>query len=509
MMALSPRLELRQSQSLIMTPQLMQAIKLLQLSNLDLTTYVAEEVERNPLLDHDESAATTREENPGDDGGTAVREPQTRDDGWIETPLPETRGEIEAGLGTELGNVFPDERSESLRLESVGLSRSYGEAGGAGTGSGDFEPNLEAYVASEATLSEHLEAQLALAVNDSQQRMIGRTLIDSIDGAGYLTAPLPDIAEQLGTGIADVERVLAVIHTFDPSGIGARSLQECLSIQLRERDRFDPAMATLIGHLDLLARRDFPSLKRLCGVDDEDLADMIAEIRQLSPKPGLAIGGDLLQVVVPDVLVRAAPDGSWVIELNPDTLPRVLVNQTYYAKVSKTAKDPKEKSFLAECLQNANWLTRSLEQRARTILKVATEIVRQQDGFLTHGISYLRPLNLRMVADVIGMHESTVSRVTANKFMATPRGIFELKYFFTASIASSAGGEAHSAEAVRHRIRQMIDAEPAKDVLSDDAIVQRLRDGGIDIARRTVAKYRESMGIASSVQRRREKTAHR
>jgi RNA polymerase sigma-54 factor len=295
------------------------------------------------------------------------------------------------------------------------------------------------------------------------------------------------------------------MQIFDPPGVFGRDLSECLAIQLRERDRLDPAMQVLIQHLDLLAKRDFTELKRLCGVDDEDLRDMIGEVRRLNPKPGLSFGGGVVQPVVPDVYVRANPDGTWAVELNSDTLPRVLVNQSYYAKVSKNAMSDKERGFLAECLQSATWLTRALDQRARTILKVASEIVRQQDAFLVHGVQHLRPLNLRMVADAIGMHESTVSRVTANKYMATPRGIFELKYFFSSAIAATDYGEAHSSEAVRHRIKEMIEAEAADAILSDDTIVQRLREAGIDIARRTVAKYRESMRIPSSVQRRREK----
>jgi RNA polymerase sigma-54 factor len=232
---------------------------------------------------------------------------------------------------------------------------------------------------------------------------------------------------------------------------------------------------------------------------------MIAEVRRLNPKPGLAFGSSVVQPIVPDVFVRVSPEGGWQVELNSDTLPKVLVNQTYYTTVSKTAKNDGEKSYLAECLQTATWLMRALDQRAKTILKVSTEIVRQQDAFFAHGVQFLRPLNLKTVADAISMHESTVSRVTANKYMATSRGIFELKYFFTSSIAASDGGEAHSAEAVRHRIKQLIDAESAADVLSDDTIVELLREAGIDIARRTVAKYREAMRIPSSVQRRREK----
>jgi RNA polymerase sigma-54 factor len=295
------------------------------------------------------------------------------------------------------------------------------------------------------------------------------------------------------------------VQGFDPPGVCARNLTECLAIQLKERNRFDPAMAALVAHLDLLAKRDLAALRRLCGVSEEDLTDMIAEIRQLNPKPGLAFGSTLVQPIVPDVFVRPGPDGGFLIELNSDTLPKVLVNQSYHSAVARTAKNEKDKTYLADCLQTATWLIRALDQRAKTILKVATEIVRQQDGFFVHGVQHLRPLNLKTIADAISMHESTVSRVTANKYMATNRGIFELKYFFTSAIAAADGGDAHSAEAVRHRIRQLIDAESPEQVLSDDTIVEKLREAGIDIARRTVAKYREAMRIASSVQRRREK----
>ena len=299
--------------------------------------------------------------------------------------------------------------------------------------------------------------------------------------------------------------MLAQLQTFDPPGVCARTLTECLSIQLRERDRLDPAIAALIAHLDLLAKRDFAALRRICGVDDEDLVDMIGEVKRLNPKPGLAFSSTVVQPIVPDVFVRPGADGGWLVELNHDTLPKVLVNQTYYSKVSKTAKKDNEKSYLAECLQTATWLVRALDQRAKTILKVASEIVRQQDGFFVNGVQHLRPLNLKTIADAIEMHELTVSRVTANKYMATSRGTFEMKFFFTSAIASADGGEAHSAEAVRHRIRQLIDAEKSSEILSDDTIVEELRKAGIDIARRTVAKYREAMRIPSSVQRRREK----
>jgi RNA polymerase sigma-54 factor len=335
--------------------------------------------------------------------------------------------------------------------------------------------------------------------------MIGQYLIDMVDEAGYLAGDLQTVAQKLGAPMAEVEAVLAIVQGFDPAGVCARDLNECLTLQLRERDRLDPAMQALVENLPMLANRQLAALKKICGVDDEDLADMIGEIRRLNPKPGLALGSVMVQSVIPDVFVRPGPDGGWLVELNSETLPKVLVNQSYYAKISKTTRSDSEKSYLTECFQTATWLVRALDQRARTILKVSSEIVRQQDSFFALGVQHLRPLNLKTVADAISMHESTVSRVTANKYMATSRGIFELKYFFTSSISASDGGEAHSAEAVRHRIRVLIDAETPSDVLSDDTIVDRLREAGIDIARRTVAKYREAMRIPSSVQRRREK----
>ncbi len=526
-MSISAKLEMRQGQSLVMTPQLLQAIKLLQLSHLDLQAFVEAEIERNPLLERTDTDASPEfeaaereaaaQDGPGDgfegeglgaaaDAADRFDEPAQPD--WYADELATGRQSIEDGLGTRLDNVFQDEGPAVARHERVAedmLPVMGGGAVGPG-GSANFDedlPGFEETLSVEQTLGDVLGAQLDIAISDPGDRLIGRHLIDAIDEAGYLSEPCADIAERLGVEVARVERVLSVIHTFEPSGIGARDIAECLTIQLKERDRFDPAMAALVANLPLLARRDLAQLRRICGVDEEDLAEMMAEIRELDPKPGRGYGGGAAQTVTPDVIVRAAPDGSWLIDLNPDTLPRVLVNQTYHAKVSKVARNDVEKAFIAECLQTANWLTRSLEQRARTILKVASEIVRQQDAFFAYGVEHLRPLNLKTVADAIAMHESTVSRVTSNKYLISPRGLFEMKYFFTAAIASTGYGEAHSAEAVRHRIRQLVDGEGARDVLSDDAIVVKLREQGIEIARRTVAKYREALGIGSSMERRR------
>jgi RNA polymerase sigma-54 factor len=528
-MALTQRLEFRQSQSLVMTPQLMQAIKLLQLSNLDLSAFVEEELERNPLLERASDGAeapVAGEPAPeraefsdsgdsqgyGDDaggeasdmaGGSAGDSFEPGQEEWLNRDLG-TRTEIEQTLDTPLDNVFTEEPAEAAaRAAQDAAPTAYTEWGGGASSDEDY--NLEAFVAAEVTLGSHLAEQLAVAFASPAERMIGQYLIDLVDDAGYVPADLGQAAERLGASQADVDAVLAVLQKFDPPGVCARNLSECLAIQLRELNRYDPAMQALVEHLDLLAKRDIASLRKLCGVDDDDITDMIGEIRRLNPKPGLKFGSARTQTMVPDVYVRPGPDGGWHVELNSDTLPRVLVNQVYYTELSKTIRKDGDKSYFTDCLQNATWLVRALDQRARTILKVATEIVRQQDGFFTHGVAHLRPLNLKAVADAIQMHESTVSRVTANKYMATNRGSFELKYFFTASIASADGGEAHSAEAVRHHIKRLIDAEAPASILSDDTIVERLRETGIDIARRTVAKYREAMRIPSSVQRRRDK----
>jgi len=512
-MALSQRLEFRQSQALVMTPQLMQAIKLLQLSSIDLAAYVEDELEKNPLLERGSEGAPEPEAQAGDfDTGAPGAEGASEGENgeWIGADLETSRGAIEDNLGTRLDNVFPEESGPAASARSDDAVAAYSEWASVGGGRGeDGDYNLEAFVSAERTLAEHLAEQLALAITDPARRMIGQHLIDLVDEAGYISVDLAAVGEKLGAPAAEVEGVLKILQQFDPAGVCARNLTECLTIQLKERDRFDPAMAALVGHLDLLAKRDLAGLRKICGVGDEDLVDMIAEIKRLNPKPGLAFGSAVVQPIVPDVFVRQVPDGTFAVELNSDTLPKVLLNQSYHSKVSKTAATAAEKSYLAERLQSATWLIRALDQRARTILKVASEIVRQQDAFFVHGVQHLRPLNLKTIADAISMHESTVSRVTANKYMATNRGIFELKYFFTSAIASADGGEAHSAEAVRHRIRQMIDAESADAILSDDTIVERLRAAGIDIARRTVAKYREAMRISSSVQRRREKSAAR
>jgi len=499
-MALSAKLELRQSQQLVMTPQLQQAIKLLQLSNVELNTFVEAELERNPLLERDEEAPEAPR-SPTIESAEAAdpRQDATGADGL---DLMRQSGEATTDLDADLDNVFPEAAPNDLGPDLAGSGWSTMRMQSRNP---DHDANLEATVGRELSLKDYLSEQLQLALSEPADRLIGAYLVDQVDEAGYLAEDLGELADKLGAQPSAVEKVLTRLQTFDPPGVFARDLKECLALQLKDKGRYDPLIAKFLEHLPLLAAHNMPALRRAVGVDAEELADMIAEIKGLNPKPGLKFGTVEVQAVVPDVIVRPASDGSWIIELNNDTLPRVLVNRPYYTKVSRTTRTDKEKGFLLDCLQTANWLVKSLDQRARTILKVAEEIVRQQDGFLTHGVRHLRPLNLKTVADAIKMHESTVSRVTSNKYMATTRGIFELKYFFTSAIAAADDGAAHSSEAVRHRIRLLIDAESPAAVLSDDQIVDVLQREGIDIARRTVAKYREAMRISSSVQRRREK----
>lgn len=497
-MAITPRLDLRQTQSLVMTPQLQQAIKLLQLSNLEVAAFIEQEIEQNPLLERDDGHGDG--ELGGETEHDGAGDVQAAGDGAEPALLDPIDGRgseaVEAPLDADFGNVWSEEGDSALA-----------DWRGKG-GRADFEDSeigLEQTLSRELSLREHLLAQLNVDVVDPVDRIIATHLIDLLDDAGYLTGDIMQVAEILKCDVARVQATLETLQRLDPPGVFARSLKECLALQLRDRNRLDPAMAALLENLDLLVRRDIAALTRICGVGAEDIAEMVAEIKALNPKPGLAFDSAVAQPVVPDVMMRPASDGEWIVELNQDTLPRVLINTRYYARVSKEARNKNEKEFIVERFNAANWLVKSLHQRAQTILKVATEIVRQQDSFFRHGVQHLRPLVLRDIATAISMHESTVSRVTTNKYLAAPHGIYELKYFFTSAIANAEGGEAHSAEAVRARIKALIDAESADDILSDDKLVDMLRRDGVDIARRTVAKYREALRIPSSVQRRREK----
>jgi RNA polymerase sigma-54 factor len=492
-MSMAPRLDLRQSQSLVMTPQLQQAIRLLALSNLEVESFIAEEIERNPLLETGGGDEAGAEPAPPEGSAEASGEPAAAD---------QFEGPGDSALDIDLNheNLHQDSACDRGLDGGLGLQ---GIAGGGGAEGGEAT-DFDSFAGEGLSLHAHLLAQAGERLSGADL-LIAQAIIEQIEETGWFCASLLDLANRLGVPLAEAERVLGVVHSFDPAGVGARSLSECLAIQAKEADRYDPAMARLIDNLDYLAKGNLGALRRICGVDDEDLADMIRELRAYDPKPGCRFtGSDRVDGVVPDVFV-ARRGSSWAIELNGATLPRLLVNRTYYTELAEGAQDRRARAWLSECLASANWLTKALDQRARTIVKVCIEIVKQQDGFFRHGVTQLRPLTLRQVAEAIGMHESTVSRVTSNKYVSCDRGLFELKYFFTSGIQSSDGGDAVSAEAVKSHIKALIAAERGSAILSDDQLVELLRAKGFDIARRTVAKYREALGIGSSVQRRRQK----
>ncbi|HTQ72549.1 MAG TPA: RNA polymerase factor sigma-54 [Acidocella sp.] len=487
----APRLDLRQSQSLVMTPQLRQAIQLLQFSNIEASAFVEEELLKNPLLERD-------------DGGETVTAIEAHAE--VAAPMPEDPASLAAA------GMLPDATTTPLDLDTSNVYDVGTGADGYGGGlSGEADDDwnlLEALGAERPCLREHLEQQARLAFSTREDLLIATAMIAVLDPAGRLGDAPEVLAAALGVELSRFEAVRAIMMRFDPVGVFATSLAECLGAQLAELNRLDPAMQALLDHLEMLARREMRALQDICGVDAADLADMVAELKRLDPKPGARFDSEPLRPLIPDVLMRPAPlqeDGSsdWLLEINPETMPRLLIRRGFHARMTASA-NKETKSFLSEQMQGATWLVKALESRAQTILRVSAEIVRRQDGFFRHGISHLRPLTLRDIAAEVELHESTVSRVTSNKSIATPRGIFELKFFFTTALAG-VNGETHSAETVRHRVAQIITAENPKNILSDDAVASLLQKEGIDIARRTVAKYREALRIPGSAQRKREK----
>lgn len=478
-------LDLRQSQNLVMTPQLQQAIKLLQLNNMELEEFIEEQIADNPLLEKDTSS-------PEDTAAT--------DDGADDNAKSETKDAM-------------DEAFESTYESSAGASdfdtSSKTEIGSGGNAKfEDIENALENRLTSEKSLREHLSDQLMLSCPDARDRMIGGLMIDHLDESGYMRTAPETLAEQLGCKIERVERLLATMKGFDPTGVFASGLAECLALQLDERGNLDAPMQKLLDNLELLGKYEHKKLCDICGVNETYLHDMIDEIRSLNPRPVGEFDHLVVQTAIPDVIMKRLPKnlgGGWRVELNTETLPRVLINNEYYTEVKTAAKDKESKEYINAQMANANWLVRAMDQRAQTILKTASAIIEEQDAFFNYGIEFLRPLKLADIAEAIDMHESTISRVTTNKYIGTPRGIFELKYFFSTGVGGEDGGIAHAAESIKARIKSMIDDENPKKILSDDKIVEMLKAEGIDIARRTVAKYREAMHIGSSVQRRREK----
>jgi RNA polymerase sigma-54 factor len=499
------RLEQRQTQKLVITPQLRQAIKLLQLSALELQSYIENEIRENPLLSVEEGvSADGLDAGPPDEFTVnGLSEPDgpvfdARDSGAIEIePQWEPEANEYSPAGAPLAPLAPQNGAEWLADS---------HAARASASSDDYDPF--ASLTQHISLADHLSQQAQLAFPDPKDHFVAGYLIDLVDASGYIRGSLDEVAASLGLPLSQVERILSTLQTFDPPGVCARTLAECLTLQLKERNRFDPYMERLVAHLDLVAVCDYARLRKLCAVDAEDLSDMIAEIRGLNPRPGSAFEKLTVEALVPDVIVRRGPDGSWRAELNPSATPCLAVDRAYYASLKARCRSDADRSYLSDRLSSANWLVKSLEQRLSTILKVAAAVVEEQAAFFDQGVRHLKPLNLRQIAVKIGVHESTVSRVTSNKAIATPRGLFEMKYFFTSAIsAAGAANGAHSSEAVRDRIKELICNESPGEVLSDDRIVTMLKDSGINIARRTVAKYRDALRIPSSAARRRQKRA--
>lgn len=492
-MALGPRLDLRQSQSLVMTPQLQQAIKLLALSNLEIETFIGEALDANPLLELGDGAPVE----------AMVEELELRRTTLESSPVDQLIGEGRA----------EDDRPLDLDRSALDRDRDTGDGDPGGdwgaqlsfAASGEDGPGIDERADSAPTLSEHLHAQIGQASREPRLTFIARHIADQLDEAGYLPLTLREVAAELAVDMAEAEAALALVHTLDPTGVGARSLGECLALQAIEADRYDPCMAKLLDNLELLGKGELARLKRMCGVDDEDFSEMLAELRGYDPKPGLRFASGGGEPVTPDILITSRSDGGWDVTLNQATLPRLIVNRSYYVEMRGSVDDKAARGWLSDKLADANWLIKALDQRARTILKVASEIVKQQDAFFRQGVSQLKPMTLRAVAEAIEMHELTVSRVTSNKYLACERGTFELKYFFTSGVGAVDGEGGASAAAVKAAIKALIDAEDPKAILSDDTLVDLLKDKGFDLARRTVAKYREAIGLGSSVQRRRQK----
>lgn len=489
------RQELRQTQQLAMTQQLQQSIKLLQLSAVELQEFIDTELEKNPLLSKEEGEEATPETEEETAAKTAAEESDTA---GIE------RGEIDisdkdysAGEALESEDYANDYEGESISVGSQGSSGAF-DAEDEGFG-------VEGAAAKDKTLREHLTEQINMDLTDPVEKLIAEKLTDMLDEAGYLREDVAPLAAELGVEIKEIEAVIAKLQKLEPVGVFARSLQECLALQLADMDRLDPQTQCFLDHMDMMAQGELVAMRKKCGMDEEDFALTLADIRRCNPKPASGFAAEDSFAVIPDVLVRKGKSGGWQVELNPDALPRILVNRRYAAELQGNKPDKDTKKFVNEQLANASWLMKALDQRAQTILKVAQEIVKQQEKFLLHGIRFLKPLVLKDIALAIGMHESTVSRVTTAKFMATPRGTLELKFFFTSSINAGSGGNDFSSKTVQFYIKEIVAGEDPKKILSDDAIVTLLKDRNIDVARRTVTKYREEMNIPSSVIRRRQK----
>jgi len=496
-----PTLQLRIGQQLTMTPQLQQAIKLLQLSTLDLQQEIQEALESNPLLEVDESVTPDPESKPDN----------------LEEAFSASTGEeasVNSSDGSEDSTPTIDEISTSEAMdktdipEELNIDTTWDESYSAGvsnTGAGVASEDYTYQGETSDSIQDHLRWQMDLTPFSETDLAIATAIIDAIDDAGYLTVTTDDILESIGVDdveLDEVEAVLKRINMFDPVGIGARSIAECLTIQLNQFDKSTPwlkeSKQVIKEHIDLLGSRDYRQIMRKTRLKEEQLREVIRLIQSLDPRPGDSVIKEDDQYVIPDVSVEKK-NGRWVVELNPDTAPRLSVNQQY-ASMARSMKSSSDSQFIRSNLQEAKWFIKSLESRNDTLLKVSNCIVQRQQGFFEHGNEAMRPMVLNDIAEAVDMHESTISRVTTQKYMHTPRGIFELKYFFSSHVSTENGGEC-SSTAIRALIRKLISAEIPAKPLSDSKIADLLADQGINVARRTIAKYRESLSIPPSNQR--------
>lgn len=495
-------LQLKLGQQLTMTPQLQQAIRLLQLSTLDLQQEIHEALESNPMLEVDES----HDETPASEQNSQAAEPESEFSASTrESPNESSEGSDE--LRWEESNI-PDQLSVDTNWDDIYQSSYSTGLPAPDSDSSDFESRNTA----SETLQDHLHWQLNLTHMSDVDRAIATTLIDSIDANGMLTSDIESIHASLLPDLdIEVDEVLAVLHRiqqFDPVGVGYRDLSECLLIQLAqipreaETDAVRNARILARNHLTQLGSRDYAQIMRQTRMKEPELRDAIAIIEKLDPRPGAAISPEVADYIVPDVFVsKDRQTGRWRVELNPETAPKLRINAEYAALV-KRADNGRDNGYLRDNLQEARWFLKSLQSRNETLLKVSSRIVEYQQGFLEHGEEAMKPLVLHDIAEAVEMHESTISRVTTQKYMHTPRGVFELKYFFSSHVSTAGGGEA-SSTAIRALIRKLVAAENTRKPLSDSKIARILEDQGINVARRTVAKYRESMAIPPSNERKR------
>ena len=486
-MQLGQQIKMRQSQSLVMTPQLQQAIKLLQMTNLELCQYLENQQAENPFLEID----TNTQESRNDDYQTQDETSNLSDDMQSGKSISE-----DPSSNQDYENRYETELNERPKLDSPSpISKN--------TSTEDFDDYISNLASRPETLKEHVRKQISLELKESKDLLIASVLTDYLEPTGWLTTKIEEIANEINCHVDEVNGVLIKLQKLEPAGVFAKNLSECLKLQLEEKSLLSEEIKVLLDNLDLLAKGEIKQLIKITNFTQEEISQSIALIRSLNPKPGETFLYDETIQNSPDVIVTKGRNG-WVVELNKSTLPAVVIDENYISKMTLKKQDSNSSSYVADTIASARWLKRSVEQRNSTTLTIASAIIAQQEDFLKNGLSHLKPMVLRDIASNVGMHESTVSRVTTGLTIETPRGCFAMKYFFSVSLNSAENGESYAATAVREAIKKLISEEPAKKPLSDEAIAIIMKKDGIDLARRTVAKYREIMKIPSSAQRRRQ-----